>query len=208
MITVKSFMEQLTNSVAIHREVQNTLRELDPSFLEEETKFNNAVSLLKECCNPSESTKINAFLISMEQVFSSTVVYVGWLGFQFNLDCYLNPTNKLRLREDFEELHMEYQMDALSIVQDARRAAESFLRTLPEDKKHITNNIIDYYTYLQTTAYKLVHYFGFLIANNFLYYTVPGYATDLVLTNQYARKIQSFMDINLSAIVGKDIHVQ
>ena len=193
MKTVDTVIHQLTDPTILLREVRETLRTLDPDYPEEEQRFLQAATELEQEFGPSTKE----YLAALEQEFTSDILFVGWQGFKLNLDCFTNPVNKLLLREDFEDLHLEYQMPALPLAQAARHTINAFLDTLPPEKHHLTAGITSYYSYLQTTAYKLAHYFGFRLADHFLPCAVPGYASDNALSFQYTQDLNTFFNFDI-----------
>lgn len=197
MLTVKTVMTQLTDPAILLREVKETLRTLDPDYPEEEKQFLQAAAELEQEIGPGAKECLTA----LEQEFASDIIFVGWQGFKLNLDCFTNPVNKLLLREDFEDMHMEHRMPTLPMAQAAKRTIDAFLGPLPPEKHHLVSGITSYYSYLQTTAYKFAHYFGFRLADQFLYYVVPGYISDPLLSEQYSWEIQQFLNTDLTIIM-------
>ena len=70
----------------------------------------------------------DAFVDTLERQFAAKLLYVAWQGVRWNLDCYRNPINKLRLQTDYEELHGEYLFSALPQVQATEDAICSSAR--------------------------------------------------------------------------------
>lgn len=198
MKTVNTIIHRLTDPTILLREVRETLRTLDPDYPEEEKQFRQAAAELEQKIGPNAKE----YLAALEQEFASDILFVGWQGFKLNWDCFNNPVNKLLLREDFEDLHLEYRMPTLPMAQAARHTINAFLDALPPEKRHLTTGITSYYSYLQTTAYKLAHYFGFCLADQFLPFVIPGYVRDPLLTDQYTRDLQRFLNANLSSILN------
>ena len=94
-------------------------------------------------------------------------------------------------------------MHTLPEVQKALETINAFceaLRTLPEEKRDLTDGITEFMSYLETTAYKLAHYFGFILADKFLYYVIPGYASDSVTTMLYARDLRDYLQLDLKLL--------
>lgn len=58
--------------------------------------------------------------------------------------------------------------------------------------------IADYYSYLETIGFKLVHYWGFLWGNEFFPKVVPGYAADTVFTAKYMHMLEHDLGIILA----------
>lgn len=197
MKTVKTVLAQLTDPAILLQEVKETLRTLDPDYPEEERQFLQATAELEHEIGPSAK----GFLAALEQEFTSDILFVGWQGFKLNLDCFTNPVNKLLLREDFENLHLEHRMPTLSMAQEARCTINAFLNTLPSEKHQFTAGITSYYSYLQTTAYKLAHYFGFLLADQFLPFVIPGYVSDSLLTDQYTLELRAFLQTDVTGML-------
>jgi len=196
MKTVDTVIRHLTDPAILLHEVRETLRTLDPDYPEEEKQFLQATAELEREIGP----RAKEYLAALEQEFTSDIIFVGWQGFKLNMDCFTNPVNMLLLREDFEDLHLEHRMPTLPMAQSARRTINTFLDTLPLEKHHLISGITSYYSYLQTTAYKLAHYFGFRLADQFLPFLVPGYIRDPLLTDQYTRELQCFLSTDLSGM--------
>lgn len=187
---MKNIIEQLTDPVSLMAEVKNTLQKLDPGYPEEEVPFLQAARELAEIPGGDE------YLAAQEQMFISGLIYVGWLGFQWNLDCFQNPVNKL-LNGDFEELHRESRMHTLPPAPQAQRSVDTFCQALGADYQYLTDGVLRYYAYLKTVAYKLAHYYGFLTANRFLPYVIPGYTPDGVLTDRYTLALRDYLKMNV-----------
>ena len=188
MYTVKSVMSQLTDPKVVLQNVSDTLRRIDPNFLQEEQQYLRAVDALKEAVGNSVSPTASEYIAAREQEICAELIYVAWLGFQQNLECFQNPINTMFLKMDYEDFHRERRMHTLPEVQKALKTINAFyevLRTLPEEKRNLTEGITDYMSYLETTGYKLAHYFGFILADQFLYHVVPGYVSDPVTKMQY-----------------------
>lgn len=196
MKTVNKLMDQLTNPQMILREVKETLRACDPGYQEEENRYQQAAELLRQEVGKSVSPNAEEYLTALEQEFASDIIFAGWQGFQLNLECFKNPVNKLLLREDFECLLMEHQMPVLPMARTARQTISAFTKALSPEQKHLTEDIIDYYAYLQTYAYKLAHCFGFQLADQFLHYVVPGYSSNPVAAIQYTSTLCNHLQID------------
>lgn len=203
MRTIQTVMHQLTDAKSITKDIKETLRKTDPVFSEKEARFLNAASALEQKLAHTVFPSVNEYLAAMEEKYVFSVIYIGWQGFQLNLDIFHNPVNALRLKEDYENLHQERRLETLSVAQPARGTIDSFcdtLKKLPEDCRSLTDEISDYYAYLETTGYKLAHYFGFLLADQFLPHVIPGYISDEVHTSLYTMELQEYLDFSLDAL--------
>lgn len=202
MKTICDVLTQATDPQRILDNLKEMLRKIDPAFSAEEEKYIQASAALTEHAASPTAPSVHDYLAAEDQKIAAELVYAGWLGFQFNLDCFNNPINALMLRQDFEDIHRERRMHTLPAVQDATLTIDAFYRVLPEDLREITAGITSYYAYLQTTGYKLAHYFGFIFANQFLYYVLPGYSADDVITLEYRRNLSEFLHVDIGAAAG------
>lgn len=203
MKTITSILQQMTNPKAIIHELRETLRVIDPEFFDTEVKFLAAsVSLEKELGN-TITPSVSEYLAAKEEEFAAEVIYIGWLGFQLNLDIFNNPINALLLKGDFEELLRERRLGTLPMAKKPREVLEAFhseTRILPEAKCALIDEITSFYSYLETTGYKIAHYFGFRLADHFLQYVIPGYTSDTVNTLQYSSQLCDYLQIDLDRL--------
>ena len=198
MKTIKTVMHQLTDTVSILQALRETLREIDPCFPEEESRFLKVAEALEQEIGDSVSPTASAFLAAKETAFASELIFIGWQGFLLNQDIFRNPVNALTLEADHAELYQEKRLGSLPAVRKARDVEEAFhaaLKALPKEKQCLTDEISDFYAYLQTIGYKLAHYFGFRLADDFLQYVVPGYFSNSVHTMEYAAKLQNYLKV-------------
>ena len=205
MYTVKSTMTQLTDPEVVLQNVSETLRKIDPSFTEEERQYFRAVDALESAVGNSVSPSASEYISAVEQEVCAELIYVAWLGFQQNLECFQNPVNTMFLKMDYEDFHRERRMHTLPAVQDAHKTINAFhdaMRSLPAAQQELTQGITSYISYLETTGYKLAHYFGFILADRFLSHVVPGYCSDTVTTMQYAWDLRNFLKLDLELLNG------
>ena len=205
MYTVRSTMTQLTDPKVVLQNISETLRQIDPSFTEEERQYYRAVDALENTIGCSFSPSASEYISAIEQQICAELVYVAWLGFQQNLECFQNPVNAMFLKMDYEDFHRERRMHTLPAVQQALKTINAFhaaMRTLPAEQRDLTDGITSYTSYLETTGYKLAHYFGFILADQFLGHVVPGYCNDSVTTMQYAWDLRDYLKLDLDLLNG------
>lgn len=205
MYTVKSTMTQLTDPEVVLQNVSETLRKLDPAFMEEERQYFRAVDALENTVGNSVSPSASEYISAIEQEISAELIYVAWLGFQQNLECFQNPVNTVFLKLDYEDFHRERRMQTLPAVQQALKTINAFhdaIRPLPPEQRELTQGITSYISYLEITGYKLAHYFGFILADRFLSHVVPGYCSDSVTTMQYAWDLSNYLKLDLEPLNG------
>lgn len=203
MYSVQSVMSQLTDPGVIMENVSDTLRKIDPQFAHEEQQYICTVEALKEEIGDTVSPTAAEYIAAKEQKICTELVYVAWLGFQQNLACFLNPVNSLFLKLDYEDFHQERRMHTLPRVRQAMKTIDGFhatLRESPERNKDLTDGIVSYMSYLETTGYKLAHYFGFILADKLLEHVVPGYCSDSLTTLAYARELREYLKLDLKSL--------
>ena len=187
MKRINDVLHQLTDAAAIMQELKETLREIDPSFRAEEERYEAACAVLIGNISDSVTPSASDYLAAMEAECAAALVYIGWQGFRLNMDIFSNPVNALLLRGDFEDLHRERRLPTVPGVQEHNRTIHVFHEALRDrhDDQDLTDGISSFYTYLETTGYKLAHYFGFRLADGFLRHVIPGYTDDSVNTTLY-----------------------
>ena len=188
MYTVKSLMNQFTSPEVVLQNVSNDLRQIAPDFVKEERQYYESIGVLKDTLGASMKPSVDEYIAAIEEEISAELVYVAWLGFQQNIECFNNPINTMFLKMDYEDFHRERRMATLPQVQHALKTINAFhdvLRTCSGFNHELTEGITSYITYLETVGYKLAHYFGFIFADQFLEHVIPGYRSDMVTTMQY-----------------------
>lgn len=203
MKTVQTILQQLTDPKTIMTEVRDTLRRIDPKFIDTEARFLAAASNLEKELGGSITPSVSEFLAAKEQEFAAQIIYIGWQGFQLNIDIFNAPVNALMLRADYEELHRERRLGDLPMARKSRETINAFYKVMREkyrDKMDLTDDITSFYSYLETTGYKLGHYCGFRLADLFLPYVLPGYTDDPVNTMHYQSDLKSHLRIDVERV--------
>ena len=203
MKTVQTILGQLTDPKTIMAEIRETLRTIDPEFFDTEVKYLAAASNLEKELGNSITPSVSEFLAAEEEEFVSEIIYIGWQGFQLNMDIFHAPINAMMLQGDYEELHRERRLGTLPMAEKARDTINAFYEVLREkyrDKLDLTEDITGFYSYLQTSGYKIAHYFGFRLADRFLPYVIPGYVDDSVNTGYYRRLLQEHLGVDIGQL--------
>jgi len=203
MKTIQTILGQLTDPKTIMAEIRETLKMIDPEFFDAEVKYLSAASNLEKELGNSITPSVSEFLAAEEEEFVSEIIYIGWQGFQLNMDIFHAPINAIMLRGDYEELHRERHLGTLPMAEKARDTINAFYEMMREnyrDKLDLTEDITGFYSYLQTSGYKIAHYFGFRLADLFLPYVIPGYIDDSVNTEYYRRTLQEYLDIDIDRL--------
>lgn len=200
MTTVESFFNQVTDPTQILASIKEMLAAVNPQFAIEEQKYKQAAKILLESVG-SIHPSAEEYLAALEECYGYELLYIGWQGFQYNLDCFNAPVNAMMLNGDFEDLHRERRLHTLTSTQQANLTINAFHTVLKENSLlDLTDAISSFYTTIETEGYKVAHYFGFLFADRFLPLVVPGYTPDSVLTNTYSMILSRATGINLFAL--------
>ena len=200
MKTIETVLRQMTDAKSIMQDLLETLREVDPEFPEIESKFLKASADLERELEDKVVPSAGEYLAAKEEEFIIELIYIGWQGFQLNLDIFKNPVNALLLKGDFEDLNCERRLGTLTTAEKARQVQNAFyaaLKEMPEETQNLTDGVTGFYSYLETTGYKITHYFGFRLADRFLPFVVPGYTSDQVNTIQYSGELKRYLQIDL-----------
>ena len=169
------------------RELKTTLAQVDHNYTEEQLAYDQAAVRLSD----------NTFAEALEAQFGAKLLYVTWQGTCWNLDCYRNPVNKLRLHMDYEDLHREYHFPALAQVWATEEAIHAAIQRLTPEQQELARQMEDYYAYLETVGFKLAHLWGFQWADRFLPYVIPGYTPDTAFTAKYTAMVRKDTDLRV-----------
>ena len=200
MKTIEMMLRQMTDASSIIQDLRDTLRTIDPQFPAAEQSFNNAVAALEQSLGDAITPTVSEYLAAKEEVLAMELIYIGWQGFQLNLEIFKNPVNALLLQGDYEDLNLERRLETLPTAKKARAVQCAFheaMQDMPDEAKDLTDGVEEFYTYLETAGYKIAHYFGFRLADRFLPFVVPGYISDQVNTLQYSGGLQRYLKIDL-----------
>lgn len=203
MKTIEKVMHQMTDARSIMQDLRDILRKIDPAFFQEEVKFLAACNDMERELGEDITPSVSEYLAAREEEFAMELIYIVWQGFQLNLNIFNNPVNALMLRCDYEELHRERRLHTLPTTVTARQAQSAFIEELKkqgEEKWAYEEAVISFYTYLETTGYKIAHYFGFRLADLLLPYVIPGYTRDDVNTLQYSGMLRRDLNVDLASL--------
>lgn len=190
MKMTENILTQLTDADTIMDAVCETIATLDPNYEEEMASYYEGLQALTQAIPSAEE-----YILALQQELTSDLRYALWRGFQWNLERFRNPVNKLLLNADFEELCQESRMRTLPDAQVALQKAQSFVRSIPEDKWELLDPISDHFAYLKTWGYKLAFYEGFHLADNLLPHLVPAYVPDTMLSMRLEQKLYDSLGV-------------
>lgn len=203
MKTVQTILHQLTDPRTIMQELCETMRQIDPEFSKAEEKFLSAVSNLEQELEESVTPSLGEFISAKEKALVSEIIFVGWQGIQLNINIFNVPINRMMLQWDFEDLYRENCLGMLPMVSKTRNIIAAFYSAIEKSDKEIidqVNEITNYYSYLQTVGFKIVHYFGFCFADRFLPYVIPGYISNPVDTISYKNNLKKHIGLDVDCL--------
>ena len=160
MKTIEMMLRQMTDASSIIQDLRDTLRTIDPQFPAAEQSFNNTVEALEQCLGDAVTPNVGEYLAAKEEALAMEIIYIGWQGFQLNLEIFKNPVNALLLQGDYEDLNLERCLETLPTAKKAREVQRVFhaaMQDLPDEVKNLVDGVEEFYTYLETSGYKIAH---------------------------------------------------
>lgn len=194
MKMTEKILAQLNDTDTILDATYETIAALDPNYGEEMETYHESLQVLTQTIPGAEE-----YILALRQELASNLRYALWLGFQWNLNCFHSPVNKLLLDAGFEELCQEGCMYALPDAQAALQKEQAFVRSIPEEKQELLDPISDHFAYLKTWGYKLAFYEGFRLADSLLPRLVPGYTLDVMLSMRFEQKLWGSLGVTAAA---------
>lgn len=191
---IDKLYEKLIDPQAMLAAMKETLRKIDPQFSREEAAFLDGIEALQSELPYDHPVSLDAYLEEEERDLAECLLHLFWKGVKQNYDCFINPVNKMFLQMDYEDFHQESLMRHFFPAQ-FNDMGTKFAHSLPAEMSNTTEPIISYYTYLQTVAYKLAHYYGFCFGDAFLSKVVPGYYPDGATSSTYALVLSKDLNI-------------
>lgn len=182
---IDKLYEKLIDPKAMLAAMKETLRQIDPQYSKEEAAFFDGIEALRAGLPSDHPVSLDAYLEEEERDMAECLLHLFWKGVKQNYDCFVNPVNKMFLQMDYEDFHQESLMRHFFPAQ-FNDMGTKFAHSLPAEMSNASEPIISYYTYLQTVAYKLAHYYGFRFGDTFLSKVVPGYYPDGAMSSTYA----------------------
>ena len=203
MKTVETVFHQMIDTKTVMPDLRDTLREIDPNFKEAECRYLEAAAELERTLGNGISPSVGEYLAARENALAMELIYIGWQGFQLSLDIFKDPVNALLLKGDYEALHCDQRLGTLPATKKAWKVQVAFhaaVKDMPENTKHLAEDVDEFYSYLETVGYKVAHYFGFRLADRFLSCVEPGYTGDHISALRYLGDLKDYLQIDLDRI--------
>ena len=202
MVTITDTLSAVTDHKAIMMTARTILREIDPEYPKEESNFHVGIQAFKNALTPDEQITLDELLILEEKRMAANFLFLIWRGINQNLRCFQEPSERLFLNQDYEDIHDESVMEGMPTNKEYWRLCSDFHHSITKEQHELSAPISSYYCYLATSAYKIAHYFGFKLADSLLYYLVPGYAPDPTITVAYRSDIANYLKVDMVRLDG------
>ena len=157
-------------------------------FPEVQKKFQQAMDVLQKDLGAAPIAKEKE---EIRQRIASTLFFSGWLGFQANLNYYLDPVAGNFLNIEPEIYLQEKASRQLPEYEAAQEVRKQFYAGLTDLQRRIYEDVSEYICYLETAGPKLAHYYGYLLGNALLHRVVPSYQPDMAMTLRYAMMLEN-----------------
>ena len=193
---IDNFFLPMIAPLSILSAMKETLRTIDPQYQAEEDSYLHGLDALRHALPENHPIALDAVVDEDDRILGANLLFLFWRGVKQNYDCFQNPVNKLFLQMDYEDFHQEYLLENF-IPEGHSDLGRKFALSLPANMKHLLDPIRSYHSYMETTAYKMSHYYGFLFGNKLLTQIAPGYFPDFAVTNIYTLSLQRDLGINI-----------
>ncbi len=127
----------------------------------------------------------------------AAILFSGALGLEANRDHFRDPFKPTVLDVDPSEFLREGALMMMPRYRKAERDISAHYNDLPGDA---TQAVMEYYNYLETYGTKHAHFKGFILGDELLPYTEPGYAPDYALSHNYCRMLSEWFGVEASAL--------
>ena len=190
MITTQKMMAMLAESVdAFVEEMVSG----SGDFAEDYQLFQKAISYLKADLGEEANSSVDDLVDAIHRQTISNWLFSSYLGFQANIDHFINPVARTFADVDPEIYLRESVAKALPEYASAQAIIDSFWRQLTPEQEEVFEAVSAYIAHLETVVPKMAHYYGFLLGNELLPCVVPGYQPDMQLTVRYCMMLEDYL---------------
>ena len=192
MLLADKMMELLTGREGVDSFVE-TLIATSEDFAEDHRLFEEAIEHFKSVLSKDATPSVDELCDAIRRQVASQVIFAGYLGFQANVDHFLNPVARIFMEVDPEVYLRESVARTLPEYVSAKAIIDSFRSQLSSAQQEKFESVAMYIAHLETTIPKIAHYEGFLLGNGLLRYILPGYQPDIQLTTCYSWMLKEHM---------------
>ncbi len=185
----EKMMALLTGGESADSLVENLIA-YSEDFAEDHRKFEEAIDYFRTALPKDIKPSADDLGDAIRRLIFSQMIFAGYLGFQANVDHFLNPVARTFVDVDPEVYLREKVARTLPAYTSAKAIIDSFREQLSSEQMERFESISMYIIHLETVIPKIAHYEGFLLGNELLSYVLPGYQPERQLTVCYSRMIQ------------------
>ena len=194
MITTQKMMAMFTESADAFVE-EMVASSCD--FAEDYQLFQEAINYLEASLGEEANSSVDDLVDAIHRQTISNWLFSSYLGFQANIDHFINPVARTFADVDPEIYLRESVAKALPEYASAQAIIDSFWRQLTPEQEEVFEAVSAYIAHLETVVPKMAHYYGFLIGNELLSCVVPGYQPDMQLTVRHCMMLEGFLQFRL-----------
>lgn len=187
MLKVENVMKNLTGHHTVQVLAQKMAEQFE-DFAADRQRYLNAMEVLQKELGDAVTDVSNA----IQAQCVSNLLFSGWLGFQANLDHFIDPVARSFLDVDFEVYLREEMAHTLPEYERAQKVIDRFYSLLTPVQQQMYEAVGTYICHLETVVPKLAHYYGYILGNELLGWLVPGYHMDLALTMRYTAMLNCY----------------
>lgn len=174
---------QFLSGPTIIDNLTDILRENEPSFTENEKRYLDASSILRNEIEKGSLPSVDEYLSAYNIKVCANLLYAAYLGYRVNLKNFHSPCTIDFTKMDFTDYIRDHLTGHFPVCRAADSIIESFQNKLPETLKPLADEIKEYFIFLDTYGPKISHYMGYMTSNKLLYWVEPGYQEDFCHTD-------------------------
>lgn len=193
MKTIDEIMQAVT-SPAMLDDLTDLVRSHEEAFTQEEVSFQEAVAALKAVLPVAA---VDEYISACQTRVISNILYAAYEGYRANLQNFYSPCATSFPKKDFSHYIRDHLIGHFPPAVDAAQRCDAFTKNLSEDCEEAAEAIRDYFYLLDFYGPKLAHFAGYVLANKFLPWVVPGYREDNGQTFSYRTELNRYIGFSI-----------
>lgn len=141
---------------------------------------------------------VDRLVENISKLCEADLLFCGSLGYQANLNNFRDPIARTFLDADFEDYLRMNVMARMPRHSRAENEINAFYHSLSEELRGAYEGVSSYLVYMVSNLTKLAHYRGFMLANEMLCYTEPGYSPNFVLSLRYHGFMEKWFGVSFA----------
>lgn len=194
-ITEFIYKPQFIDSLLI-KELKRYLSERCSDYAEAEKEYLKRLQAFERTGDTSKTIICEAIELRKKSIAAS-MLFAGHLGFLANKDNFERNFRSPSQFDEPEEYLSEAVMRSMPISIQTASKLRSVYETMTEEQKTIYEDIVSYFILLEDHGTKLAHFYGYMLANHWLYKMIPGYVEDELQTQRYTKKLSNYLGFDV-----------